>query len=78
MDELYEPPEMPTHWDIDDEERLPMRATWYFKNKTTGQITETQALVMRAEDWPSQREAGDSMWRPMNFNGIVVAIKTLS
>jgi hypothetical protein len=54
-----------------------LRGTWYFRLDETGQILETDVIVVRSQDWAERNEARDASWRPMDFGALTVAVKIL-
>jgi hypothetical protein len=55
----------------------PIGGTWYGRVEATGEILETKVLVIKTDEWPKRREAGDPLWRAMKFGELTIALKML-
>jgi hypothetical protein len=62
-------------WDCYPQESGRLRGRWYFRLNATGQVLETDVIVVRSEDWMGRNEARDASWRPMDFGVLTVAVK---
>jgi hypothetical protein len=51
--------------------------TWYFRLNATGQIIETDVIVVRTEDWPERKEYRDPRWSAIEFGDLTVVVKSL-
>jgi hypothetical protein len=67
----------PAYRDSYSPEFNPLHGTWYFRINSSGEILEVDVIVVRTEDWDERSEAKDAHWRPIDFGGLVVAVKAL-